>query len=76
MYLCCKQVGVHATFRVHLVDQAEEEQSMLMECTEPQLFGPGIGGWPRFTTHKALRSRPGYLAGDRLMLRAMLQVEL
>lgn len=33
-------------------------------------------GWTKFATHEKLRGRPGYLAGDRLLLRANIEVVL
>ena len=33
-------------------------------------------GWRLFASHEELRARPGYLAGDRLVLRANVEVLL
>ena len=54
------------------MDQAEPEASKSAESTQG-LFQPSLG-WRKFMPLADLRSRPGYLAGDRLLLRVHIEV--
>lgn len=78
VYVDCKQPGTRAKWALTLVDQAEQgEQPKHISFVEdePDIFNP-TWGFSKFASHEKLRSRPGYLAGDRLVLRAAVEVVL
>lgn len=72
-YLNCKQEGTRAKYGVSVVDQAAPGAYRVSLSNEPKLFSSSWG-WRKFLSHVGLRSRPGYLAGDRLVLRATVEV--
>ena len=72
VFLFCDQDGTRAKYTVTLVDQAAEEpQDETFEDTD--VFNRGWG-WCEFMSLDELRGRPGYLARDRLLLRARVEV--
>ena len=77
MFIECKQPGTRAKYSLTLVDKAEEgAQHIACIAKDPQVFVVGEArGFSKFATrHQRLRSRPGYLAGDRLVLRATVEM--
>lgn len=76
VFLYCKQAGFHAKLSLTVIDEAATGTQDIDHCLkQPRLFDGSTGwGWPKVATHERLHSRPGYLAGDRLVLRACVEV--
>ena len=73
MYIYCSQAGTRATVAVTLVDRAAQEPQ---HVTAQRTLAFNTQGWcfNAFVPLDRLRARPGYLAGDRLLLRARVEV--
>ena len=57
------------------MDQAAEgAQHVCKRSSTTRLLEAHGWGWGNFLDHECLRARPGYLAGDRLLLRATVEV--
>ena len=55
------------------MDQAAEG-AQHFKRSSTHLLEADSWGWGNFIDHERLRARPGYLAGDRLLLRATVEV--
>ncbi len=75
VYLSCKETDTRAKWSLMLVDQkAESPQHITAGSKEAaDVFNSGWGT-SKFIPHERLRARPGYLAGDRMLLRARVEV--
>lgn len=72
MFLACKQHGTTAEHTITVVDQAAEAPHH-KTVGGNELFNSSLGEH-KFMSLECLRSRPGYLLGDRLVLRARVAV--
>ena len=77
--IACKQPGTRARLGFTLVDQEEEGAGLggsSWDSATPELFAGEAAspGLPTAACQAALRPRPGHLAGDRLVLRARVEV--
>ncbi len=68
--------GTHTKFVITIVDQAAEAEAPHHRTREiTHVFKNRTGkGWPDFMPLDDLHSRPGYLAGDRLLVRTHVEV--
>jgi len=58
-----------------VADQAGTSKDVVCRSGEGQQFAEGEGwGWAKFMSLADLRNHPGYLVGDRLVLRATVEV--
>lgn len=74
VFLACKQPCTTIFFSIEVVDQAAvASQNKLMPFCGILQVGPQGRGWPKFMPIAELHTR-GYLAGDRLQLRARVEV--
>ena len=87
VYLECARPGTRARWALALVDQAwQRPRNIICGSAHPSDFDAGWAAPPgsprlasswgcaRLASHAELRARPGYLAGDRLLLRARVEV--
>ena len=72
VHLYCDQSCTRAKYAITVVDQAAEAPRH--KRTEDTDIFARTWGWAKFMSHDALRAYPGYLAGDRLLLRARVEV--
>ena len=79
MYLHWKESPAPTKFSITLVDQAAEDgqhQHWTRTADDPDTtILSSYLGWRQFICPDQLRARPGYLAGDRLVLRAHVEVQ-
>ena len=73
VFLASKAGGMKAKVTLTVVDQGAAEPQHVAKITAVRNAGQAWGFW-KFLTHEALHARPGYLAGDRLLLRATVEV--
>ena len=64
-----------AAVTLTLVDQVQEQPQHVSKSFAAAVGAKGLG-WARFISLQALRARPGYLAGDTLVIRAEVSVLL
>ena len=75
MYLISKAGGVKARVTLTLMDQGAAEAQHCTETMPALQYTAGESwGFSDFMSHYKLHAHPGYLAGDRLVLRAMVEV--
>lgn len=79
-YLYCKTRGVRARFAFAVACQADQAaggsaRDFQHDEYSPKLFEGRGWGNRKFVAIERLRSRPGYLVGDRLLLRVRIEVE-
>lgn len=75
VFISAKQCDTRASVTLAVRDQDTEGPLHVTRTAELLVTTSGMG-YPKFISHQQLHSRPGYLAGDTLVIRAEVRVLL